>query len=64
MPHIVKIGRNNVCCRKKHELDRIQNVALGKNARINTNNVLKNDKKLSEFVKQWGLWIIMPHMKI
>lgn len=53
MPKVVNIGKKlNIQVWSQREIDRIPNVGLGKNSRINTNNVLLNDKRLSEFVNE------------
>jgi len=47
MPKIVKLG--NVKLFTPHGVDRIPNVPLGKNCRVNTNNILKKDPRLNQF---------------
>ena len=49
MPKIVKLGNVKLCCFTPHEVDRIPNVPLGKNCRVNTNNILKKDPRLNQF---------------
>ncbi|MBO6180952.1 hypothetical protein J6O86_04625 [bacterium] len=49
MPKIVKLGNVKLCCFTPHEVDKIPNVPLGKNCRVNTNNILKKDPRLNQF---------------
>ena len=51
MPKVINVGNKlNMASWSKYELDRFPNVKLGRNCRINTNNVLVKDKKLSGYV--------------
>lgn len=52
MPKVVKIGKCNVLCWTPSESARWPNVSLGKNCRIRTNNLLKKDPRLNQFINE------------
>ena len=51
MPKVINVGNKlNTASWSKYELGRFPNVKLGRNCRINTNNILVKDEKLSGYV--------------
>lgn len=50
MPKIVKLGQNYIHCLTSYEVNRFPNVVLGKNARVHTNELLRKNPSLNQFI--------------
>lgn len=50
MPKVVKVGKCNVLCWSQKEIDRWPNIALGRKCNVFTNNLLKKNPRLNQFI--------------
>lgn len=63
MPKIIKIGQNYLHCFTPYESDRIPRLVLGKNCKIHTNDSLKKDPRLNQFVNDYTMGALDNYAK-